>query len=155
MVKSVNSKQMTITALDEDMILSNMPEVKSEKDSSYRTVHFRPTPRMSTYLLAWVVGKLHGKTITNKHGVKISTYAPLNQEIDSVDFANEVAARALEYYDDNFGVPYPLEKLDQVALPDFEAGAMENWGLVTYRESMLLAGKAATLGAKKGVALTG
>ena len=88
--------ELTITAPDEDTVLSNMPEVKSEKESSYKTVHFQPTPRMSTYLLAWVVGKLHGKTITNKHGVKISTYAPLNQEIDSVDFANEVAARALE-----------------------------------------------------------
>lgn len=146
--------ELTIKAPDEDMVLSNMPEEKSEKDSSHKTVHFQPTPRMSTYLLAWVVGKLHGKTITNKHGVKISTYAPLNQEIDSVDFANEVAARALEYYDDNFGVPYPLEKLDQVALPDFEAGAMENWGLVTYRESMLLVSSNATLGTKKSVALT-
>ena len=51
-------------------------------------------------------------------------------------------------------MPYPLKKLDQVALPDFEAGAMENWGLVTYRESMMLAGKNATLGTKKSVALT-
>ena len=58
------------------------------------------------------------------------------------------------FYDDNFGVPYPLKKLDQVALPDFEAGAMENWGLVTYRESMMLVSADATLGTKKSVALT-
>ena len=76
------------------------------------------------------------------------------QDVDSVDFANEIAAKSLEFYDDNFGVPYPLAKCVQVALPDFEAGAMENWGLVTYRESMLLAGKTATIGTKKGVALT-
>ena len=113
-----------------------------------------PSPRMSTYLLAWVVGKFHGKTVTNEHGVEITTYCALNQDIDSVDFANEVAARSLEFYDDNFKVPYPLKKLVQVALPDFEAGAMENWGLVTYRESMLLIGKSATLGDKKSVALT-
>ena len=113
-----------------------------------------PSPRMSTYLLAWVIGKFHGKTITNKHGVEITTYAALNQDINSVDFANEVAARSLEFYDDNFGVKYPLDKCIQVALPDFEAGAMENWGLVTYRESMLLAGKDATLGTRKSVALT-
>ena len=126
---------------DDDLILANVSMGE-------------PTPRMSTYLLAFVIGKFHGKTITNKHGVKITTYAALNQDIDSVDFANEVAARSLEFYDDNFGVPYPLKKLDQVALPDFEAGAMENWGLVTYRESMMLVGKNATLSAKKSVALT-
>ena len=113
-----------------------------------------PSPRMSTYLLAWVIGKFHGKTIKNAHGVEITTYATLAQDIDAVDFANEIAAKSLEFYDDSFGVPYPLKKLDQVALPDFEAGAMENWGLVTYRESMMLAGKNATLGTKKSVALT-
>lgn len=113
-----------------------------------------PSPRMSTYLLAWVIGHFHGKTVINKHGVKITTYVALNQDVDSVDFANEIAAKSLEFYDDNFGVKYPLEKLDQVALPDFEAGAMENWGLVTYRESMLIAGKNATLSTFKSVALT-
>ncbi|MBO7657026.1 M1 family metallopeptidase [Candidatus Saccharibacteria bacterium] len=113
-----------------------------------------PSPRMSTYLLAWVIGRFHGKSVTNKHGVKITTYAALNQDVDAVDFANEIAAKSLEFYDDNFGVAYPLKKLDQVALPDFEAGAMENWGLVTYRESMLLTTKAATLSTYKSVALT-
>ena len=113
-----------------------------------------PSPRMSTYLLAWVIGRFHGKTIKNKHGVEITTYAALNQDVNSVDFANEVAAKSLEFYDDNFGVKYPLPKCVQVALPDFEAGAMENWGLVTYRESMLLASKDATLATKKSVALT-
>lgn len=113
-----------------------------------------PSPRMSTYLLAWVIGKFHGKTIKNEHGVEITTYTALNQDIDSVDFANKIAAKSLEFYDDNFGIKYPLKKLIQVALPDFEAGAMENWGLVTYRESMLLAGKDATLSTRKSVALT-
>ena len=109
---------------------------------------------MSTYLLAFVIGKFHGKTVKNNHGVEITTYCALNQDVEAVDFANEIAAKSLEFYDDNFGVSYPLKKLTQVALPDFEAGAMENWGLVTYRESMLLAGKTATLGTFKGVALT-
>ena len=182
--------ELTITASAEDIVLSNMPELRQSRSDfsrdgslrpvvtgeapsssvvtsgrsrkvhsrlpqqSYRTVSFEPTPRMSTYLLAWVIGKFHGKTVKNEHGVEITTYTALNQEIDSVDFANEVAARSLEFYDDNFGIDYPLKKLDQVALPDFDAGAMENWGLVTYRESMLLASKDATLGARKSVALT-
>lgn len=133
-----------------------MPSNGASPDSSlqYRVISFEPTPKMSTYLLAWVVGKFHGKTVMNKHGVEITTYCALNQDVDSVDFANEIAAKSLEFYDDNFKVPYPLKKLDQVALPDFEAGAMENWGLVTYRESMMLVPKNATLGAKKSVALT-
>lgn len=154
--------ELSITVPDNgDMVLSNMPELEgpsnkvvSDASSKCRKVVFQPTPRMSTYLLAWVIGRFHGKTVTNAHGVEITTYAALNQEIDAVDFANEVAAKSLEFYDDSFGVPYPLKECTQVALPDFEAGAMENWGLVTYRESMLLASKSATLGTKKGVALT-
>ncbi|MDO4526655.1 MAG: M1 family metallopeptidase [Candidatus Saccharibacteria bacterium] len=122
--------------------------------AKYIQYNFETTPRMSTYLLAFVIGKFKGKSVTNRNGVKITTYAALNQSDDSVDFANEIAARSLEFYDDNFGVKYPLQKLDQVALPDFEAGAMENWGLVTYRESMLLVGDGANLGTKKSVALT-
>ncbi len=142
--------ELTIGTVDEDLVLSNMPVKTVVKN----TTVFEPTPRMSTYLLAWVVGKFHGKTVTNEHGVEITTYCSLAQELDFVDFANEIAARSLEFYDDNFKEPYPLKKLTQVALPDFEAGAMENWGLVTYRESMMLVSKNATLGTKKSVALT-
>lgn len=159
-----------------EIVLSNMPEVnvkKIDKDDEIletfsvetsktmvkkldklRIHTFETTPRMSTYLLAWVIGQFHGKTVKNTHDTEITTYCALNQSIDSVDFANDVAMKSLEFYDDNFGVPYPLKKLDQVALPDFEAGAMENWGLVTYRESMLLAEKKATVETRKSVALT-
>ncbi len=167
--------ELTISVPDkDDMALSNMPAVsemphlghaqgRSAKptvldeaisETAKHTTVFEPTPRMSTYLLAFVVGKFQGKTVKNAHGTEITTYCSLAQDLDAVDFANEVAAKSLEFYDNNFGVKYPLKKLDQVALPDFEAGAMENWGLVTYRESMMLAGKNATLGTKKSVALT-
>jgi len=133
-----------------DIILANTP-IKSQDQN---VVTFETTPKMSTYLLAFVAGKFHGKTIQNQHGVKITTYAPLNQNLDSVDFANEIAAKSLDFYDDEFGIAYPLDKCDQIAIPDFEAGAMENWGLVTYRESMLLADKSATMDTKKTIALT-
>lgn len=148
--KAVFELSLTIPEGSEDLVLANTPVLEKKGN----TTIFEPTPRMSTYLLAWVIGRFHGRSVTNEHGVKITTYAALNQDIASVDFANEVAARSLEFYDDNFGLPYPLKKLDQVALPDFEAGAMENWGLVTYRESMLLAGETATIATKKSVALT-
>ncbi len=166
--------KLTVPEVEGELVLANTPVAKTKKhfkvpDGKYTVFYndegkkvsakyieytFEDMPRMSTYLLAWVIGRMHGRTITNQHGVEITTYCALNQDIALVDFANEIAARSLEFYDDNFGTPYPLKKLDQVALPDFEAGAMENWGLVTYRESMLLASPDATLGAKKSVALT-
>ena len=171
--KAVFELKLTVPEVEDEVVISNMPVAQTKKYAKvpdgkhvvfydddkkvadkYREYVFEPTPRMSTYLLAWVIGKFHGKTVTNEHGVEITTYCSLAHGVDSVDFANEIAARSLEFYDDNFGVPYPLKKLDQVALPDFEAGAMENWGLVTYRESMMLVSADATLGTKKSVALT-
>ena len=172
--KAVFELKLTVPEVEGELVLANTPVVGTHKHfkvpdgkytvfygedgkkaaSRYMEYEFEPTPRMSTYLLAFVVGRFHGKSITNANGVEITTYCALNQDVDAVDYANEVAAQSLEFYDENFGVKYPLPRLVQVALPDFEAGAMENWGLVTYRETMLLAGKTATLGAKKGVALT-
>lgn len=133
-----------------DVVLANMP--LASKDQNRYT--FEPTPRMSTYLLAWVIGPLKSVSTVNKHGVRVTSYCALNQPEESLLFANRTAARALDYYDEKFGKAYPLPKLDQVALPDFEAGAMENWGLVTYRESMMLADQNASLGTKRTVATT-
>ncbi len=143
----------------EDTILSNMP-VKTERILEYtsvdldenpkngvslnkvvkrKIVEFEKTPRMSTYLVAFIVGRFHKISTKNQHGIIISTYAPLNQNKSTLHFPNKIASEALDFYDELFKTPYPLPKLDQVAIPDFEAGAMENWGLVTYRESCLLA----------------
>ncbi len=152
--KAVFHLMLTVPKEEGEIVLSNVPALCVDEEDGKVKYSFGGTPRMSTYLLAWVIGKFHGKTVKNDHGVEITTYCSLAQEIDSVDFANEIVAKSLEFYDDNFGIPYPLAKLDQVALPDFEAGAMENWGLVTYRESMMLVSKNATLGTKKSVALT-
>ena len=147
-----------ITPDTEDTVVSNMP-AKSERVVEYESVdpdqdpskgvalntmvkkkivEFETTPKMSTYLLAFCLGRFHKKAKTNQHGVKITSYCALNQDPKTLTFANEIAADSLDYYDDKFGVKYPLPKLDQVASPDFEAGAMENWGLVTYRESCML-----------------
>ncbi|MGB4800719.1 MAG: M1 family metallopeptidase [Candidatus Saccharimonadales bacterium] len=99
---------------------------------------FHPTPRMSTYLLAFVTGNLHKKSGQTKSGVDVSVWATTVQPAASLDFALDVATRSIEYFEDYFGVPYPLPKADHVALPDFSSGAMENWGLITYRERVLL-----------------
>lgn len=135
---------------EHDVVLANTP-LKNQQGNIFA---FEPTPRMSTYLLAWVIGPFHSVETVNKHGVKVASYAALNQPRESLIFANETAAKSLDFYDEKFGVKYPLPKLDQVALPDFEAGAMENWGLVTYRESCLLADENASLEAKQSVAIT-
>ena len=151
-----------------DTILSNMP-IKTERTLTYTSVNselnpktdpnamnlstevtrkiveFETTPRMSTYLLALCLGHFQSVTTKNQHGVTIATYAPLNQAKESLVEPNQIAGEALDFYDQAFGVPYPLPKLDQVAVPDFDAGAMENWGLVTYRESCLLIDETATL----------
>ncbi len=133
-----------------DVILANTELIKQDVDR----FEFAPTPRMATYLLAWVIGPLRSVSGVNQGGIKVTSYAPLNQSSSSLEFANEVAMRALDYYTEKFQTPYPLAKLDQVALPDFEAGAMENWGLVTYRESCLLAEPNASVDTKQSVAIT-
>lgn len=137
-----------------DVVLANTECIKKITENNIPKFIFAPTPRMSTYLLAWVIGPLKSVSGVNKNGVKVASYAALNQTASSLEFANEVAMRALEYYDDKFGIKYPLAKLDQVALPDFEAGAMENWGLVTYRESCMLAEPNASVDTKQSVAVT-
>ena len=145
---------LTISDYDkEDTILSNMPAKSNKDEGEYRTVVFETTPKMSTYLVAFVLGRFNSVSTHSLHGVKVTTYAALNHSKSSVKFANDIAAESLDFYDDAFGVPYPLPKMDQVALPDFEAGAMENWGLVTYREACLLAEKDSSLSDKKYVAI--
>ncbi len=142
---------LRVSDLDsDDVVLANTPLV--ERDGNL--FEFAPTPKMSTYLLAWVIGPFKSITAENKSGIKVTSYCALNQPSAALEFANETAVRALDYYEKRFNKPYPLAKLDQVALPDFEFGAMENWGLVTYRESMMLAGADATLDTKQTVALT-
>lgn len=137
-----------------DVVLANTECQEIIKENNIPKYIFATTPRMSTYLLAWVIGPLKSVSGVNKNGVKVTSYAALNQTTSSLEFANEVAMRALEYYDEKFGIKYPLAKLDQVALPDFEAGAMENWGLVTYRESCMLAEPSASIDTKQSVAVT-
>ncbi len=151
---------LKIIATDpEDTIIGNMP-IKSERVLEYtsvdpdenpeggvnldtkvkrKIVEFETTPKMSTYLVAFVMGRFNKVSTITTHGVEINTYAVLNQSKSMLKFPSQIAAEVIDFYDDLFDVKYPLPKLDQVAIPDFEAGAMENWGLVTYRESCLLA----------------
>ncbi|KRK63919.1 aminopeptidase N [Companilactobacillus tucceti DSM 20183] len=118
---------------DGETVLSNMPEVKTENGVHY----FDTTVRMSTYLIAFAFGDLQSKITTTKSGVKVGVFATKAHKANELDFALDIAKRAIEFYEDFYQTPYPLPHSWQLALPDFSAGAMENWGLVTYREAYL------------------
>lgn len=120
-------------------VLGNMPVKHQEENDNSRTTTFEKTPRMSSYLLAFVIGELHKKSARTKSGVEVNVWATPAQNENTLDFALDIATRSIDFYDEYFGVKYPLPKSDHVALPDFSSGAMENWGLITYRESCLLA----------------
>ena len=137
--------EFTVTLIaDWDMTcLSNM-DVASEQsvDSEItggkrKAVKFNRSPRMSTYLLAFIVGELKSIS-TDKFRLPIKVYMTPDQNDSDGQFALEVAAKTLAFYEKAFQAPYPLPKMDMVAIPDFAAGAMENWGLVTYRVVDLL-----------------
>ena len=118
--------------------LSNMPESMSrDHGDGTKTVSFLPSPRMSTYLLAFVVGEFDHVSALTKNGVMIRCFCPPGKP-QLGEFALRCAVAALDNYDETFECPYPLPKSDMVAIPEFAAGAMENWGLVTYREVDLL-----------------
>ncbi|CAE7754487.1 Npepps, partial [Symbiodinium microadriaticum] len=129
---------LTLVVPSELTALSNMPEVSSRHlPNGKKKVVFDISPKMSTYLLAWAVGQfdyVQGKTA---HGVTIRVFSPPGRA-DHGNFALDVAKRSLDFYDDFFDEAYPLPKLDMICCTEFAMGAMENWGLVTYREVDLM-----------------
>lgn len=144
---------VTLTGPADEAILSNTTVLSSKVTGDTQTVTFNTTPHMSTYLLAFVIGKLQKKQGQTKSGVVVSAYATADN-LQHTDFALSVATRCLDFYDEYFAIPYPLEKLDLIALPDFASGAMENWGCVTFREQALLVDEQNTsLPAKQYVAM--
>ncbi|HEU0266296.1 MAG TPA: M1 family metallopeptidase, partial [Candidatus Saccharimonadaceae bacterium] len=121
------------------VVLGNTPVAHSETRNSKLETRFETTPKMSSYLLAFVAGELQSKSTKTNRGVEVNVWATVAQPSDSLDFPLEIAKKSIEYFEEYFGVSYPLPKADHVACPDFSAGAMENWGLITYRERVMLA----------------
>jgi aminopeptidase 2 len=144
----------TVTLVaDKDLTcLSNM-DVASETDrGTKKAVLFNKSPPMSTYLIAFIVGELN-YIETRDFRVPVRVYAPPGQNIEHGRFSLDLAARTLKFYEKVFGIDFPLPKMDQVAIPDFAQGAMENWGLVTYRVvDLLFDEKASGAAAKERVA---
>ena len=145
--------QLTLTHDEKELALSNTPVESESSDEGFKKTIFEKTPVMSTYLLAFVVGELSYKEATSKNGVIIRTYSTRDL-IDHTTFALETAVKCMDFYEDYYDIPFPLSKCDFVALPDFASGAMENWGLITFREQTLLFDESHTsLGTKQYVAI--
>ncbi|XP_013909252.1 PREDICTED: aminopeptidase N [Thamnophis sirtalis] len=122
--------------------LSNMPVNKTEKVMSdgeiWMRTEFEPTLKMSTYLLAFIVSEFENVSAVPNNTQLNIWGRPKSIREGQGDYALNATWPILSFFEDEYHVPYPLKRLDQVALPDFNAGAMENWGLITYRESALL-----------------
>ncbi|MGD0912564.1 MAG: M1 family metallopeptidase [Terracidiphilus sp.] len=136
------------TAISNSPIASDTPGPGEGK----HTLTFSATPKMSTYLVALLVGDFKCSS-GSQDGVAIRVCSTPDK-VALTPYPLSVAKYVLHYYDTYFGIPYPLKKLDLIALPDFEAGAMENFGAITYRETDLLVDpKTASINAKENVGL--
>ncbi|WP_348269907.1 M1 family metallopeptidase [Edaphobacter paludis] len=135
-----------------DTVISNTNIVSDTPAPDKRhTIKFATTPRMSTYLVAFLVGDFQCSK-GSSDGVPIRACATPDK-VKLTQYAVKSAEYILHYYDTYFGIKYPMPKLDMVALPDFEAGAMENFGCITYRETdLLIDSKTASIPEKKNVA---
>src|ERR1700761_6798316 len=144
---------VTIVAPKEDTVISNTNVISDTAGPvlGEHTVQFARTPKMSTYLMAFLIGDF--KCIEgSSDGVPIRACAT-PERAQYAQFALTSAEYILHYYDTYFGIKYPMPKLDMIGIPDFEAGAMENFGAITYRESdFLLDPKHASVGAQRNVA---
>ena len=136
------------TAISNTNIVSDTPGPVAGK----HTLLFATTPKMSTYLVAFLVGDF--QCVSGKSdGVPIRACATPDK-VQMGAFAVQAAEFVLHFYDNYFGIKYPMPKLDMIAIPDFEAGAMENFGAITYRETdFLIDEKTASISAKKRVAI--
>lgn len=117
--------------------ISNTSVVSESLEQNKKTVEFAETMKMSTYLVAFVVGQLQPTkpVFVGKTPLRIVT-VPEKQDLTS--FGQEIAVASLKFFEDYYGIPYTGDKLDLVAIPDFASGAMENFGAITFRETALL-----------------
>jgi puromycin-sensitive aminopeptidase len=148
-------------------ISNTLPIEIKEHSAGYKIFSFAPTPIMSTYLLAFIVGEFeyvegyvktdfpsvnkfsgprmredeepdHENSFTDsKSGTQVRVFTTSGKK-HQAKFALEVAMKSIEFFNEYFDIPYPLPTLDLIAIPDFESAAMENWGAITFRETAIL-----------------
>ncbi|PKU32289.1 aminopeptidase n [Limosa lapponica baueri] len=122
--------------------ISNMPAKSTRQvvidNVNWNVTEFETTPKMSTYLLAFIVSQFDYRENMSDNVLIRIWGRPKAIAENQGDYALQVTGPILKFFERHYSTPYPLPKSDQVGLPDFNAGAMENWGLVTYRENSLL-----------------
>lgn len=125
---------------EEHITLFNMPaETRDEvyQPGDLKLDTYRTTVPMSTYLVAFVVCDFVNIKDVSSSGTEVAVYTP-EAQISQADLALQVVKETIPFYEELFDIAYPLPKQDMIAIPDFSAGAMENWGLITYRESSIM-----------------
>ncbi|XP_008447628.2 aminopeptidase M1-like [Cucumis melo] len=131
------SFKITLDVSKELMALSNMPVFDEKLIGDVKTVYFEESPHMSTYLVAFVIGLFDYIEETTVDGIKVRVYCPLGKSEEG-RYSLSLAIKVLDYFTKYFSMSYPLPKLDMVAVPEFCGGAMENNGLIVYRENLML-----------------
>lgn len=134
--KATYSVSLVVNQGDTAISNTNIVSDTDGPEPGKHTIRFAETPKMSSYLVAFLVGDFQC-TSGESDGVPIRACATPDK-VKYTKFAVSAAEFVLHYYDTYFGIKYPMPKLDMIALPDFEAGAMENFGAITYRETDLL-----------------
>ena len=113
--------ELELTTEKNQTVLSNMPQREQFELDGSMVTSFEPSPIMSTYLLAFVVGEMQQVSKKTKNGTEVNIYSSLDHQKESLSFALEVATKATDFFNDYFDTPYPLPKCDHVALPDFSS----------------------------------
>ncbi|KAF9563263.1 hypothetical protein EC968_004960 [Mortierella alpina] len=150
---------LTLVAPQDMTCLSNMSiEARTVLENGMQQVTFVKTPIMATYLLAWMIGdfdyiEAYTSGEFNGEPVPCRVYTPVGLASYG-QYSLDLAVKSVEYFSRLFNIPYPLPKLDLVAVPDFSPGAMENWGLITFRMHALLLAEDGTNDRKREIAAT-
>ncbi|XP_052787465.1 aminopeptidase N-like isoform X1 [Mya arenaria] len=118
--------------------ISNMPIISNQtRDGDWVADHFETTPKMSTYLLAFIICDFDYIEQTTENNIQYRAFSR-PEALSQANYSLEVGVDILNYFEKYFNISYPLPKQDMIAVPDFSAGAMENWGLIVYRETAML-----------------
>ena len=142
--------KLTVRTDSDTSVISNMPSTSVRVDGPRKTVEFPKTPRMSTYLLYLGIGKF--EEVKDRFNGVDFIVATVPGKSSGARFPLDVAKDSVKFFESYFGSKYNMPKLHLVAVPEFAAGAMENWGAITFREIVLLVDKDSSIRIKKQVA---
>ncbi len=133
--------EVSFIVKDNYEVISNTLPISIDKhESGLKIINFSETPKMSTYLLAFIIGEFEYIEGWTKDKINVRIFTTKGKK-HQAKFALDVAIKSLEFYNEYFDIPYPMPNLDLITIQDFEPAGMENWGAITFRESSLLIDK--------------